>query len=316
MKHVRVAFLCALVGAVASYGTSGWREYGSAPTNKDIFAVRLVTPASGWAVGYWGEVLRYDGTRWYTYLTWPVEFLQDVDFGAPNFGFAVGARGVAIRWDGTRWHENSVPTSANLYAVGVPPGQTSVAWAAGAGGEVWRWSGGVWTRENVNITRDIHDFHWSSAEDGWLCGNYGTVYHYYDGAWHAVNAWTSTNFYCIYALSPYNVWVGGDAGRLYHYEGFQWALTYTPVNAAIREMAFTSPIDGWAVCDDGYVIHYDGYNWTRAIINPPTTRSFCGLAMLSAEVGWAVGKTGMMYYYTPNVNVTGTSLGRVKALYR
>jgi len=314
MKIRTLYVVCAVsLCAAAALASSGWIKYPNSPTAKDINAVKMLTPTNGWAVGYWGEILRYSGGEWFIFFTWPTQYLQDVDFSYADFGFAVGYQGVAIRFDGTSWVENSIPSTANFYAVGVPPTQRDVAWAAGSNGNLWKWSGGVWTRVILATTRDLHDIYWESPTNGWMCGNVGTVYRSDGSIWTAVSAFTTTNFYCIYALSPYNVWVGGDNGQLWHYEGVSWARVYTPVNTTIREMAFNSPTDGWAVCDGGKIIHYNGVNWAEVEAKPPTTESFSGLNMPNEQTGWAVGKNGTIYEYRNYPGVEPSSLGRVKA---
>ncbi len=317
MKKLSILISITLLLSVSTgwAALGAWLKYDASPTTKDINALKMVTASNGWAVGYWGEVLHYDGVTWSIYTTWPVQYLQDVDFSGADFGFAVGYAGACIQYNGANWSSMGIPSSQSFNAVGIPPGQANVAWAGGGNGHLWRWSGGVWSQVSLGTTRIIHDIYWSSASDGWLCGDYGIVYHYGGTSWSAVSAFTSTTFYCIYALSPTNVWVGGSGGRLYHYEGYTWAQVSTPTSNAIREMAFNGANDGWAVCDKGTVIHYDGVGWSIINISPPTTENFSGMNMLGTTGGWAVGTAGTIYEYRNNPDVAPTSLGRVKAMF-
>ncbi len=306
------------VGVGAGYATSGWTEYKNSPTNKDINAVTFVNANSGWAVGYWGIILRFLNGRWTLNAIWATDYLQDVDFGNANFGMAVGYQGSGAVYNGKKWLSANLPETRNMWGVTIPPGQNSVAWAVGALGRVYRWSGGPngsWSRVNIGVTAGLHDVFFSSETDGWLCGNAGKIYHFTGSKWSAVNAPAAVPFFCIYALSPNNVWVGGANGKLYHYEGVKWTPVYTPTTAGIREMAFTGPTSGWAACDEGVMLRYDGVEWRLAETKPPATRSFSGLFMLSAQQGWAVGKEGMIYKYRNFPGVEPTSLGRVKALF-
>jgi photosystem II stability/assembly factor-like uncharacterized protein len=320
MKHVCWIVIVATlaVGVGVGYATSGWREYKTSPTTKDLNAVTFINANSGWAVGYWGVILRFLNGKWTVNETWPTQYLQDVDFGNANFGIAVGYQGSGAVYNGKKWLSANLPETRNMWGVTVPPGQSSAAWAVGAYGRVYRWSGGPtgsWNYVNIGITAGLHDVYFSSETDGWLCGNGGKIYQFAGSKWSAVNAPTATPFFCIYALSPNNAWVGGAGGKIFHYEGVKWTPVHTPTTAAIREMAFTGPISGWAACDDGVMLRYDGYDWKTVETEPPTSLSFSGLFMLSDQQGWAVGKEGMIYQYRNFPGVEPTSLGKVKALF-
>lgn len=320
MKRVCFTVITALFTAAvcSSFASSGWTEYANSPTSKDINAVTMVNATNGWAVGYWGEILRYRNGKWVIFFTQATEYLQDVDFGNANFGIAVGYKGAGVVFNGTTWKSAALPTTANMWGVNVPPGQNTVAWAVGSGGNVYRWSGGAngyWSRVNIGITAPLHDVNFSNETDGWLCGNRGRVFHFTGEKWSAVNAATTQDFFCIYALSGNNVWAGGTNGHLFHYEGVSWVRTATPTTATIREMAFNGPTDGWAVCDGGIVLRYNGVEWKTVDIEPPTTESFSGMYLVNAQTGWAVGKNGMIYEYRNFPAVTPTSLGKVKALF-
>jgi photosystem II stability/assembly factor-like uncharacterized protein len=315
MKRVVLVTVVALLAVAVGngYASNGWYEFES-PTQFDINALSFVNNKNGWAVGYWGTILRFRNGKWTKYDNWPTQYLQDVSFGAANFGMAVGYRGAGCYYNGTTWSAANVPTTRNMYAVSVPPGSTNTAWAAGAGGQLWRWNG-AWSRWNLGITQPFHDIYFSSETDGWLAGDNGRIFHFTGTAWNSVSTATTNDFYCIYALSPNNCWVGGTNGSLYHYEGVTWVKTYTPTNTTIREMAFNGPTDGWAVCDGGVVLKYNGVQWNKVPIYPSTTKSFSGMTMINEKHGWAVGTKGMIYEYRNFPGVTPTSLGKVKSLF-
>jgi len=84
--------------------------------------------------------------------------------------------------------------------------------------------------------------------------------------------------------------------------------------------AYPTPSEGWGVSYREKV-----YHWTTA--GPSEEYSLSGYVydvdFINAGSGWAAGKkqvegvwVGMMWRYTDEVNVTPTSLGRVKALFR
>lgn len=314
MRKVFLIILAAIVLLAAAVSANNWQRR-PAITNKDINAVDMVTTDNGWAVGYWGEIMHYNGSAWSIYYTWPISYLQDVDFETADFGVAVGASGEAAVFNGSSWSSAVIPSTSNFYAVGIPLGQTNVAWACGSSGHLWKRQNGVWTRTTLSTSANLHDIYWSSETDGWLCGDSGRVYHYTGGSWSAVSFSTTANFYCIYALGPTNVWVGGSNGSLYHYEGVTWAPVATPTNKAIREMSFQGPTAGWAVCDGGSILRYNGISWSEVNIYPTTSLNFAGLNMPTGDDGWAVGQQGNMYHYYDNDAVVPSSLGKVKTLF-
>lgn len=320
MKRVCMVFLAAvLAAACGSYATTGWIAYKNPPTEKDIYAVTFINADDGWAVGYWGEILRYRDGKWTINYTWPTQFLQDISFGGTNFGLAVGYQGNGAVYNGTKWSVANTTTTHHVYGVAIPPGQSQVAWAVGDRGDVFRWTGGnkgSWSRWEIGTLATLHDIYFSSQTDGWLCGSNGRIYHFTGDNWSPVNAATTTTFFTIFAISEDNVWVAGAGGQIYHYEGVSWVRVSTPITANIREMAFTGPTSGWAVCDGGIVLHYDGVNWKQVNTNPKTTESFSGLYMLDAQNGWAVGTKGTIYEYRNFPGVAPASLGKVKALMR
>ena len=317
MKRVCLSIVVAIVVAASfGYASSGWLEFRS-PTEKDINAVTFVNDNNGWAVGYWGEILRYRNGRWVINFTWPTQYFQDVAFGTANFGLAVGYKGSGAVFNGTKWNAADLPTTRNIWGVTIPPGQNLVAWAVGERGTVFRWTGGnkgAWSYWNIGTLAALHDVHFSSPDTGWLCGNNGRVYRFSASEWTAASAVTATNFYCIHALSDNNVWAGGASGRIFHYEGVSWVQVATPTTAAVREMAFTGPTEGWAACDDGVMLHYDGVSWKKYDTTPPTGESFSGLYMVNGAHGWAVGTKGTIYEYRNFPSVTPTSIGKIKAL--
>lgn len=319
MKRVCMTIVVAVTAtACFTYASSGWLQHKT-PTEKDINAVTFVNDNNGWAVGYWGEILRYRNGRWVINYTWPTQYFQDVAFGTANFGLAVGYQGSGAVFNGVKWKFAGMPTNRNILGVVIPPGQNSVAWAVGERGTVFRWTGGnkgAWSRWDIGVLAVLHDVHFSNPDDGWLCGNNGKVFHFANAKWTAVSAATTTNFFCIYALSENNVWAGGAGGYIFHYEGVSWVRVVTPTTAAIREMAFTAPTEGWAVCDDGVILRYDGVGWKKYETIPPTSESFSGLYMVDGTHGWAVGTTGTIYEYRNFPGVTPASVGRIKALMR
>ncbi|UCH78834.1 MAG: hypothetical protein JSU81_02470 [Candidatus Coatesbacteria bacterium] len=309
---VTVATLAA--GVCACHATSWWTKYENYPTEGDINAVALHDAENGWAVGEWGNILRLQEGGWSLFKTWPTQALYGVAFGGPAFGMTVGYRGAACYFDGTRWFAANIPTTQNMFAVAVPPGQNSVAWAVGANGNVWRWSG-AWSRWNSGTTYNLRDVHFTGPTEGWLCGDAGRVY-YFNGTWVPVNAPTAADFYCIHGLSAADVWVGGTNGTLYHYDGAAWARVHTPTGETIRDLSFLRATAGWAACDGGTILQYKYGQWNKESTNPPTRENFNGICMASVGKGWAVGGGGTIYEYRRFPEVSPTSLGRVKALFK
>lgn len=166
------------------------------------------------------------------------------------------------------------------------------------------------------------------GNSGWSGNNGSTsVFHYNGSAWTPMNAPAFASFQpqTIVALSATNVWLAGtdysgsgfdgDAPEvILHYDGSRWSQQNTDLaNSRIYGMAMVSPGVGWAVGSlaggtgphparpqKALVEQYSPGKWQQAtsFSGPSSAASFSlyGIAMVSAQEGWAVGSNGLIVH--------------------
>ena len=122
------------------------------------------------------------------------------------------------------------------------------------------------------------------------------------------------------AYSPGNVRVAMTVGlnqtRIYSFDGREFVLRLTlPERVALK--VYPSPSDGWGVTYTNRVYHWSDSGFSDVLVFDGVVRD---LDMIDGQSGWAVGGDGTglpkLWRYRSNPNITPTSLGRVKALFR
>jgi hypothetical protein len=63
----------------------------------------MVSPSDGWAVGYMGATVHWNGTHWSNVTSPTTSDLFSVDMISPSDGWAVGRYGTIIQWTGSEW---------------------------------------------------------------------------------------------------------------------------------------------------------------------------------------------------------------------
>jgi hypothetical protein len=136
-------------GTALTYASSaGWQVYPVPPRARhvNLLGVAFVGSSSAFAVGQFGTILRWDGSRWSEdpqSLVLTDAQLNAVAFGSGE-GWAVGANGTILHYDGHSWTTEEVPTKdagLNISSVAVAGGE---ALAVAGGNLIIRPPGGHW----------------------------------------------------------------------------------------------------------------------------------------------------------------------------
>lgn len=154
----------------------------------------------------------------------------------------------------------------------------------------------------------------SSRSDGWAFGskaNDGSksviALHYTAGKWTRVQTGVKGRINALKMLSANDGWLTGS--NVYHYDGHSWREVTVPRQSAyddFGQIAVISPAAIWITVDQGSkpaILHYDGAAWNRQDLPTPDALhlgyySITGIAMASADEGWAIGST----FYSPTNN--------------
>ena len=95
-----------------------WTKVPS-PTNAYLQSVNMVNATDGWAVGFDGTIIHWDGINWKKIDSPTNANLKAIDMVNSNEGWAIagdisgwGNNNSIVKWDGIKWENLSEPTSA------------------------------------------------------------------------------------------------------------------------------------------------------------------------------------------------------------
>lgn len=148
----------------------------------------------------------------------PGFYVNNVRMQADNLGWAVGSFGLIMRWDGTKWSllPGAEPES-ELYSIVMIPGEQE-GWIVGAGGLLLRWNGSAWSMEPALTDNSIFDISFSTSADGWAVGENGVTLYWDGGRWSERRSPVTSNLNAVFMLSPEDGWAVGDNGVILHYQ--------------------------------------------------------------------------------------------------
>lgn len=164
-----------------------------------------------------------------------------------------------------------------------------------------------WELISLPTERTIFSADFINSNDGWAVGFDG-VYHWQSGEWRLAFNPRDVRIYDVKMLSANDGWMVGSGGRIFRWDGSEWRGIPSPVESEyiIQKLFFLSPEEGWAVggysiptSDNGLsakrdrvLIHWNGKEWRKIDLSPggPMTGELLSLALVSSNVGWAVGE--------------------------
>lgn len=140
-----------------------------------------------------------------------------------------------------------------------------------------------------------------SAHEGWAVGAQGTILHYAQDHWTSVASPVTADLWSVSMVSADEAWAVGSSyyvhdlqyGNMLHYSHNTWsAVPQLPTSGYLLGIHMVTPTAGWAVGKD--ILHYTGGSWTKAATPDKGTLSRTGVAMVSADEGWAVSSEGFI----------------------
>lgn len=276
-------------------------------------------PNSVIAVGSSGTLL-WDGNAWTNvYPTLPMTTYGGVGGSSASDVWAVGAYGNVLHFDGSRWQDRTprnadgtkltTQTLRGIWASG--PGD---AWATGGvtdgAATILHWDGTSWadvSRDGAGTaisTQALVSLWGSAANDVWAVGNSGTILHWNGTAWtnFSLDAegarLTSDQLRCVFGLAADKVWAVGRS-TLLRWDGTAWTRDTTPFTQVSGLQASsiwgTSAADLWIMGTVGNQggAHFDGTSWRNANVPVPGTSSSFGPVWGTGPndvwVGWPLG---------------------------
>jgi hypothetical protein len=269
--------------------TNQWQQVATTPL--PLFSIAFSGDQNGWAVGYGGTMVHYDGKNW-TPVASPANLqkrLYDIVLPSATSGWAVGEAGTILRYDGQHWAQVTSPTKESLNSIAMV--SPTEGWAVGANSTMLHLRDGVWQSVKLPVAGTLNDISMLSKDEGWAVGAPGLVLHYRAGNWGVV---------CIAACST-----GYTDGSEQNYN--------------LTNIAMATPQSGWItyqMLPHGGFLSYQGEVWQDVDQNAFPGKDgynqynnynllFNGNAMITQDSGWAVGRinsdgirgTAMIFQY-------------------
>ena len=133
----------------------------------------MPSSTEGWAVGWNGVIIKWDGSSWSSVASPTTSSLLSVYMISSDEGWAVGCNGVILRWDGSSWSLVTSPTKGSLASVYML--SSTEGWAVGYEGIILRWDGSSWSIVTSHTTNSLYSVHMLSSTEGWAVGFDGTI---------------------------------------------------------------------------------------------------------------------------------------------
>jgi photosystem II stability/assembly factor-like uncharacterized protein len=143
-------------------------------------------------------------------------------------------------------------------------------------------------------TRDLRALSTLAPNNIWAVGgtqNNGRIIQYDGQDWNVV-AESDPILFGIAMISGTDGWAVGQGGTILRYQDGLWLLQESPTTRDLRALSVVAANDIWAVGGtpgNGRILHFDGRTWDVVLKVEPI---LFGIAMTSANEGWAVGQGG------------------------
>ena len=149
--------------------------------------------------------------------------LMGLTLNAPDDGWAVGYYGAILRWNGVAWRSVPSPTEQTLNEVAIVPGTNgSDAWAVGQTGTIVHWNGSFWSAVDSFLTDPLMDVDAISSTDVWVASSYGPMLHWDGASWTNTGDLGSVYLKSLDMVSASDGWVVGSDGVIFRWDGLQW----------------------------------------------------------------------------------------------
>jgi hypothetical protein len=183
------------------------------------------------AAGFFGQLMRYDGTDWTVDESPTEEVLWDVWGSSGTDVWAVGDYGTIVHWNGTDWTTMDSGLEESECGCG-PPGLYGV-WASG-------------------------------PNDAWAVGDEGVIVHFDGTQWVPADTMPVYALYGVWGTGPDDVFAAGEDGGIFHYDGTSWSQMTSGLEETgeyLNVVWGLSSTDVYATASNG-LLHYDGVSWS------------------------------------------------------
>ncbi len=205
-------------------------------------SVHVLSSTDGWAVGYAGRIMRFDGTNW-TYAETPTNTpLESLDAIDAADAWAVGDNryhsGI-FHWNGTTWNVAKSPDSLGTRTLwSVDMISSTNGWAVGDG-IILQWNGTNWYNVSNPVPRkSLFSVNVINSTDGWAVGTDGCIIHWNGASWSNVTSPTCAWLSCVDMVSSTDGWISGADG-IYRWQPAGFPAIYVAAAIAVIAVTFT-----------------------------------------------------------------------------
>lgn len=183
------------------------------------------------AGGPLGRVDRYDGRTWRTDSAGS-RFINSIWCGATTTGaMAVGAFGDVHRFDGTRWVAQATPSASNFLNSAWGSSENDV-FVGGDNGVILRWNGSTWSGGPGTIPgMNVYGVYGFGSNDVFAVGNGGRIRRFNGSSWQTMASPVSVTLRSVWGSSPTDVWAVGDRQTVLRFDGQSWRQLTRPDTA-------------------------------------------------------------------------------------
>lgn len=282
-----------------------WQQM-PAPTESNLYGVKLVSDTEGWAVGAGGTVLHFLRGQWYnlTQQLHPVTQganIYSIDMINPNEGWAVGDN-LIMHYINGRWNKVPTPTSGTFKSVDMlAPGLGWIVGTSGGQAVALTLRGPMgWQPMNTGIERPLNGVSMIGVNHVWVVGESSnlsrpSIFQFNGTTWERVRFTNNlidwkrpTGRYNIKAIKMVNSAQGWAVGE------------YDPLLSSVRGKR-------------GAIFKYDAINdiWTEVELAENVDArfkqaTFNAVGMMNPNEGWILGNTvDAALDFSPNPEVNG-----------
>lgn len=291
--------------AVLPVGQDGnWSQQASG-TNNELRSVHFISQSEGWAAGANVTLLHTvnGGATWSPVTNTGVD--QANGFNTVRMidqnTVWVGGQAAAIRsinggahWNGVQWTAaTGIPLQNRLF-----PASAETGWGVGPGPRTHlrhrlTSSFNITTVFN-EVTPEMNDVYFISADQGWSVGNTGQVIHIASDTLSAQSSGTTQALNGVCMRDANTGWIVGNNGTILKTTngGGAWTAQSSGTTAHLRDVSFADAQNGWAVGDGGTILgtRDGGATWTPE--QSGVTNDLNGVHAVSATIRYAVGADG------------------------
>jgi hypothetical protein len=214
-------------------------------TTNAIFGMGGTSNRDLWAVGFDGNVLRYNGTAWGKVIVATDADFEAVWNSAPDDVFVVGRAGEIWHFDGTQWTDMESGTTQALF--GVSGSGPNDVWAVGSAGTLLRYDGTQWVDQIAPTSLGFFDVVVRAPNDVYLLDFAGTVHHFDGIAWTSIPGGGDRE---LFVVSPTRIFTCGFAGVTRWYDGTRWNDLPSIGTGTFESVWASSASDVWMVGED------------------------------------------------------------------